>query len=192
MAWLVAGLLIFLGTHSVRIFADGWRTTQIAARGEGRFKLVYTVASFVGLALIVVGYGLARQAPVTLYTPAIGLRHVALPLTLVSFWFLAAAYGPANHLRAAVGHPMVIGTKIWAFAHLLANGTLADVLLFGGFLVWAIVLFTRSRRRDRAAGKRPAPGTMPGTAIAVGVGTVAWLLFAFYLHGWLFGVQPLG
>jgi uncharacterized membrane protein len=95
-------------------------------------------------------------------------------------------------MKAWLGHPMVAGGKVWALAHLIANGTLAGVILFGSFLVWAIVNFAVSRRRDRAAGVTYPPGTLAGDAIAVFVGSIAWVIFAFFLHEWLIGVRPLG
>jgi uncharacterized membrane protein len=91
-----------------------------------------------------------------------------------------------------VHHPMTVGVKVWAFAHLIANNTLADVLLFGGFLVWSIATFAAARRRDRANGTTYAAGTASGTAITVVVGTVAWVVFALWLHGPLIGVRPFG
>ena len=154
MTPLVAGLLLFLGAHSVRIFADDWRTRTIARSGPGRWKGVYSVISLAGFALIVWGYGLAREAPVVVFAPPVWARHLASLLTLPAFVLLAAAKGPANRIRAAVGHPMVAGVKLWAFAHLLANGNLADVVLFGAFLAWAIADFVAARRRDRVAGTR--------------------------------------
>ncbi|HAB05461.1 MAG TPA: NnrU family protein, partial [Alcanivorax sp.] len=104
----------------------------------------------------------------------------------------AAAYVPGNRIRARLGHPMVVGTKVWAFGHLLAIGLLHDVVLFGAFLVWAIVAFARLRRRDRAQGVTYAPGTLKGDVITLVVGVLAWALFAFWLHGALIGVRPFG
>ena len=187
---LLAGLVIFLGLHSVRIFADEWRSAKIAALGEKRWKGLYTLGSFVGLGLIIWGFSLCRQAPVPLYHPPVWTRHLAGLLVLVAFWLIAAAYVPRNHLKAALGHPMVAGVKLWALAHLLANGTLADVLLFGGFLVWAIVLFPVARRRDRAAGVDPPKAAAGKTLVALAGGTVVWAVFAFWLHQLLFQVRP--
>jgi uncharacterized membrane protein len=113
-------------------------------------------------------------------------------LTLISFVMLAAAYVPGNAIKAKLRHPMMLGTKVWAFAHLLANGTLADLLLFGGFLAWAVLGFRAARQRDRAAGTNYGSGTLPATLITVVVGVVAWLVFALWLHGWLIGVRPFG
>jgi uncharacterized membrane protein len=192
MIVLVLGLVIFLGVHSVRIVADDWRGATLARVGEGTWKGVYSLLSLAGFVLIVWGYGLTRTAPVELWSPPVWTRHAASLLTLVSFVLLAAAYVPGTRIKAAVGHPMVVGTKVWAFAHLIANGRLADVVLFGGFLAWAVVLYAASRRRDRRLGIRHVAGPASRDAIAVAVGVAAWLAFAFWLHAWLIGVQPFG
>jgi uncharacterized membrane protein len=192
MTMLILGLLIFLGAHSVRIFADGWRTRQLARLGEGKWKGLYSVVSAVGLVLIVWGYGLARAEPTVLWMPPLWTRHVAALLTVPAFILIVAAYVPGNRIKAGLGHPMVAGVKVWAFAHLLANGTLAGVILFGAFLAWAVADFASARRRDRRAGTVYPAGTIARDAVAVIVGLVAWAAFAFYLHGWLFGVRPFG
>lgn len=190
MAILILGLAIFLGIHSVRIVADRWRQAQVARVGENAWKLGFSLLSAAGLGLIVWGYGLARASPVVLWNPPLGMRHPAGLLTLIAFVFLAAAYVPRNHIKARFHHPMVLGVKTWAVAHLLANGTVADVLLFGSFLIWAMCSFIAARRRDRLAGITYAAGTAAGTLIAVAGGIIAWGLFAFWLHGVLIGVQP--
>jgi uncharacterized membrane protein len=192
MLTLILGLVLFLGAHSVRIVADDWRTHSIARLGERPWKGLYALVSIVGFGLIVWGYGMARAQPVVLWTPPIAMRHVAALLTLLAFVLVAAGNVPRNAIRARLGHPMLLGTKVWAFAHLLANGTLADVLLFGGFLVWAVVCFRSARRRDRAAGKGYPAGSVRNTAIAVIAGIVAWALFAFWLHAAWIGVAPFG
>ena len=192
MEILILGLTLFLGVHSVRIVADSWRTRMIAARGENTWKGLYTLVSLAGFALIVWGYGLARQQPVVLWNPPVGMRHLASLLTLVAFVFITAAYVPANGIKARLRHPMMLGTKLWALAHLLANGNLADVLLFGSFLVWAILGFRAARARDRASNAQAPIGKLSGTLVAVGVGVVLWAVFAFWAHGALIGVRPFG
>ena len=192
MGLLILGLVVFLGIHSVRIVADGWRTQFIAQRGEGAWKGLYSVLSLAGFALLVWGYGLARQQPVVLWVPPLGMRHAASLLTLIAFVLLAATYVPRNGIKAKLHHPMVLVVKVWAFGHLLANGNLADVLLFGGFLVWAALSFKAARGRDRAAGTTYPAGTAAGTAITVVVGLLAWAGFAFWAHGVLIGVRPFG
>lgn len=192
MTALIAGLLLFLGPHATRIFAEGFRQRQIAAHGLRRWKGLYSLVSLAGLVLIVWGYGQARLDPVLLWQPPRGMRHAALLLTLIAFVLLAASDSPRNHIKAALHHPMVLGVKVWAFAHLLANGMLADVVLFGSFLVWAIVLYAVSRRRARREGTVYPPGTLRGTVITLVAGVGVWLLFVFWLHSWLIGVSPLG
>jgi uncharacterized membrane protein len=192
MTWLVLGLFLFLSTHSVRIFAESWRGGRIAKMGLKPWKGVYSVISIIGFVLIVWGYGVARGAPVVLYTPPVWTKHVAALLTIPAFILLVAAYVPGTRIKRAVGHPMVAGVKIWAFAHLLANGTLADVVLFGAFLAWAVADYTAARRRDRAAGMVYVVGPVSRDIIAVVVGLVAWAAFAFWLHGAWIGVRPFG
>ncbi len=192
MTTLIAGLVLFLGAHSVRIFAEGWRSAQIARAGLGAWKAIYSIVSLAGFAMIVWGYGQTRLAPVDLWFPPVWTRHAAALLTLPAFVLLAAAYVPGTRIKAAVGHPMVAGVKLWAFAHLLSNGRLGDVVLFGAFLAWAIADFIASRRRDRAAGTRYAVGPVSRDVLAVAIGVVAWAAFAFVLHGWLIGVRPFG
>ena len=192
MSLLVLGLILFLGVHSVRIVSDGWRARTLARVGEHAWKGVYSLLSGLGLVLIVWGYGLARQSPVLLWEPPPGMRHLAGLLTLAAFVGIAAAYVPRNAIKASLHHPMVLGVKVWALAHLLANGTLADVLLFGGFLAWAVFDFRAARRRDRAAGTVYPPGTPAGTAAAIGVGVAAWAVFALWGHAALIGVRPFG
>ncbi len=192
MTLLILGLVIFLGAHSTRIFAESWRGAQIARLGANGWKGLYSVASLIGFVLLVWGYGIARQEPVPLWTPSMGLRHLASLLTLVAFVFLAAAYVPRNAIKARLHHPMTLGVKVWALSHLLANHTLADVLLFGGFLLWSVLCFRAARARDRSAGTVYPAGTSAGTAITVAAGLGAWLVFAMWLHGPLIGVRPFG
>lgn len=191
MLMLIAGLVVFLGAHSVRIFADDWRGRQIAKLGELPWKGIYSVVSIVGFVLIVWGYGAARADAVALWEPPVWTRHLASLLTLPAFILLVAAYVPGTRIKAAVGHPMVLGVKLWAIAHLAANGRLADIILFGAFLLWAVLDFSAAKRRDRAAGRSypPAPGFVRD-AIAVTVGIAAWFAFALHLHFWLIGVRP--
>jgi len=192
MIILILGLVLFLGTHSARIFADGWRTRQIAKLGEKTWKGLYAAVSAVGLVLIVYGYGLARAQPVTLWTPPTWAQQLAGPLTLLAFILLAAAYVPGNRIKARIGHPMLLAVKVWAFAHLVANGTLNAVVLFGAFLTWAVTDFIVARRRDRATGAVYPPGRPALDLATTAVGIVAWAVFAFALHAWWIGVSPFG
>ena len=147
MAILILGLVLFLGVHSIRIVADGWRTATIGRVGELPWKAVYALLSIAGFVLIVWGFGLARQQPVQLWMPPRGMRHLASLLTLIAFVPVAAAYVPRNAIKARLHHPMVLGVKVWALAHLLANGNVAHVVLFGAFLLWAVLSFRAARAK---------------------------------------------
>lgn len=191
MTYLILGLTIFLTTHSIRIFADGWRTRTIARVGQNSWRGVYSLISIAGLALLAWGYGQARLESVVLYDPPAFTRQIAGLLMLISFVLVAAAYVPANHIKSAVGHPMVAGVQVWAFAHLLSNGRLAGVVLFGAFLAWAIVDFIAARKRDRAAGTVYPAGQAMRTALVVAAGIGVWAAFVYRLHYWLIGVPLL-
>lgn len=191
MVLLIAGLILFLGVHSVRIFADDWRTQIIAQHGEKKWKGLYSLIAIAGFVLIIVGYGSARSMPVVLWEPPFWGRHLAILLNLFAFILITAAYVPRNSIKARLGHPMILSVKIWALAHLLANGALADLLLFGGFLIWAVLDFRSSHRRDRAAATVRAPGASTNTFLTVVLGGVLWLAFLYWLHAWLIGVAPL-
>ena len=193
MLLLVLGLALFLGVHSTRVFADGWRTSMIQRLGEKPWKGLVAIASILGFALIVWGYGLARQDPVVLWPqPPVAMRHIAALLTLVAFVLLVAPYVPRNHFKAKLRHPQVIGVKVWAFAHLIANNTLADVVLFGSFLLWAVLDFRSARRRERTLATVPPTGTLPMTSLNVAIGVVLWVGFAFWAHERWIGVAPMG
>jgi uncharacterized membrane protein len=192
MTYLVLGLLIFLGVHSVRILADDWRTRIRARIGALPWKVFYSLLSVIGFGLIVWGFGQARQQPVQLWSPPVGMRHVASLLTLISFVLLAAAYVPGNGIKARVHHPMVLGVMLWAVGHLLSNGNIGHVVLFGSFLLWALADFFAAQRRDAAARTTYPHGTAGATGITVAVGVGAWIVFALWLHGLLMGVRPVG
>ena len=194
MTWLIVGLVLFLGVHSVSIVEPMARDRWAGALGENGWKGLYSVLSLAGLVLIAMGYGAAREAPVILYTPPAGLRHLAALLMLPVFILLLAAYLPGRIQRAA-RHPMLAAVKFWALAHLLANGSLADVLLFGGFLAWAVADRISVKRRA-AAGLRVGPPLKlsgPDRDLwAVIGGLLVYGVFAGWAHGALFGVRPFG
>lgn len=192
MTVLLIGLILFLGVHSTRIVADPWRTAMLAKLGEGGWKGAYALASAAGLTLIVIGYGQARLDPVDLWMPPLWTRHAASALLLPAFILLTAAYVPGNAIKSRLGHPMVLGTKVWALAHLMANGRLADLLLFGGFLLWSVLAFRSARARDRSAGVIRSAGRAAPTMMTLVVGLVAWAVFAMFLHLPLMGVRPFG
>ncbi len=191
MIWLVAGLILFLGVHSTGLLAPAWREQQISKLGKPAWKGIYAVLSLVGLVLIVIGYGQARMEPTWIWMPPVGLRHLVLLLMVPVFILLVATYVPGNAIRAKLGHPMLAAVKLWALSHLLANGTVADILLFGSFLAWAVAGFVVLRRRDRLAGKEPEASNARATAGTIVGGLVLWYFFAAYLHVWLFGVSPM-
>jgi uncharacterized membrane protein len=190
MMLFVAGLMIFLGVHSIAIVAPGWRDAQLAQRGEKAWKGLYTLVSIVGFALLIYGYGVARQTPLQLYTPPAALRHLALLLMLPVFPLLFAAYLPGR-IKTAARHPMLLAVKFWATAHLLVNGTLADVLLFGAFLVWAVVDRMVVKRRAVARSVPGAPPAPYNDAIVIVGGLAVYAAFVMGVHLWLIGVSPL-
>jgi uncharacterized membrane protein len=190
MPLLIAGLVLFLGVHSVAIVAPSFRTRTIQRMGEGAWKGLYALISLAGFVLICYGFGLARQAPVVLYSPPIWLHHLALLVMLPVFPLLIAAYLPGR-IKTAAKHPMLAAVKFWAFAHLLANGSLADVLLFGGFLAWAVGDRISVKRRAMPQVLRTAPPGPWNDAIAVVLGLAVYALLIGWAHVRLFGVSPL-
>jgi uncharacterized membrane protein len=209
MALLILGLVLFLGAHSTRILADNWRTRTIARIGEKPWKGLYSLVSLIGFALLVWGYAQARQQ-VPLWNPPGWTKHLTALLMLPVFPMFVAAYVPRNGIKARLKHPQVLSVKLWAVAHLVSNGNLADVLLFGAFLAWAVVDFSAARKRDReqvgvvdpravveAAAPSPPPSPrrgegVGGTAVCVVVGLAVYVVFAVWLHGLLIGVRPFG
>lgn len=192
MLIFVAGLVLFLGVHSVRIVGDNWRDQQRRKLGANTWRGIYTVLSLIGMGLLVWGWSMVREAPTLIWIPPLGMRHAASLFTLLAFILLVAAYVPGNAIKARVHHPMVAGVKLWAVAHLMANGNLAHIILFGSFLAWAVVDFIAARKRDRRSGAARVVTSMQATLITVVVGVVSWGVFAFWLHGWLMGVKPFG
>jgi uncharacterized membrane protein len=189
MSYLIIGLVLFLGVHSVAIVASDWRDRTLARMGEGPWKGLYSVISIAGFVLLIWGYGLARQTPTVLYMPPVWTRYVTAALMLPVFPLLLAAYLPGR-IRAALKHPMLAAVVFWAFAHLVANGMLADVLLFGGFLVWAVAdRLSMKRRPVRVI--RTAPPTGFNDLISVVVGLALYAVFVLWLHAKWFGVWPL-
>ncbi len=192
MAVLIAGLLLFLGVHSLHALAPGVRSGLIQRLGSVGYKGVYGLLSLLGFVLILYGYGLARVEPVLLWSPPPWIRHLVALFTLPAFILVVAAYVPGNHFKARLGHPMLLGVKLWAAGHLLAVGWLHGIVLLAGFLIWAIVAFAAAKRRDRSAGVVRARGNVVRSALCVIIGSALWVLFALHLHlGWI-GVAPFG
>ncbi|MDT8999599.1 NnrU family protein [Paucibacter sp. APW11] len=192
MTALILGLILFLGVHSTRIIAEDWRSARRAAIGENAWKLGYTAISLLGFALIIWGFGQARQDALVLWATPRGMNHLAALLMLLSLVLLVAAYVPHNHLKARLGHPMLLGVKVWALAHLLANNTLPELLLFGGFLIWSVLCFRSARQRDRLNPPAAITPRIGATLLTVLIGAALWALFAFWAHALLIGVRPLG
>jgi uncharacterized membrane protein len=189
MIFLISGLVIFLGIHSISIVAPAARDRWAAAMGPNLWRGVYSLISLAGFVLLVHGYGLARQSPTVLYVPPLWLRHVVLLLMLPVFPLLFAAYLPGR-IKSALKHPMLVAVKTWALAHLLANGMLADVLLFGGFLAWAVV--DRISLKRRVA--RPIAGASASPwndVIAIIGGLAVYGVTLLWLHRVLIGVPLL-
>jgi uncharacterized membrane protein len=176
MLSLVAGLVLFLGVHSVAIVAPGLRARGFVRLGEGAWKGSYSLVALIGLALIVYGFSLARRSPVVLYSPPYWTHYLAAVLMLPVFPLLLAAYLPGR-IRTAAKHPMLAAVKFWALAHLLANGTLADCLLFGGFLAWAVVDRISLKRRPAQAMRIAPPGRWnDAIALIGGLALYAWVI----------------
>ena len=189
MTLLILGLVLFIGMHSVSIVAPSWRDRVAARMGEIPWKGLYSLVSLAGFVLVVWGYGQARLEPVVLYVPPIWTRHLTLLLMVPVFPMLLATYLPGR-IQTTLKHPMLSAVKLWAFAHLLANGNLADVVLFGTFLAWA----SADRISLRSRTPLPVPGAPPGKAndwIVLIAGLALYGAFLVWLHAWLIGVSPL-
>jgi uncharacterized membrane protein len=193
MLLLTLGVVLFAAAHAVPMF-PAFRARLAGAIGDGGVKGVVALGVGIGFALMIWGYGTAREeAVVVLWDPPVWTRHLAVLLMLPAFIMLAAAYTPPGRLKAALKHPMLASVKLWAFAHLLANGTLADLVLFGGLLAWAVADRISLARRERAGlVQRPVAGPAANDLIAVAVGTAIWAALTFGGHAYLFGVSPLG
>jgi uncharacterized membrane protein len=190
MCLLIAGLAIFIGAHSIAIVSPRLRDSLRTRLGAGAWRAIYSVVSLIGFVLICMGFFLARLSPVLLYAPPAWLRYVAIVLMVPVFPLVLASFLPGR-IRTAMKHPLLAGVKIWALAHLLANGTLADVLLFGSFLAWAVIDRISFKRRPPQI-LRTAPERPWNDAAAVILGLVVYALFLFGAHRWLFGIAPLG
>lgn len=189
MAWLVAGLALFLGAHSVRIFAASWRDGVVRRLGAGPWKGLYSLVSLTGLGLIIFGYGHARGAAPLYDLPPV-LAHLTFALVPLGFICVVAAYWPANHIKLWLGDPMVFGVGLWALGHLLANATPAAMALFGAFLAWAIADYVSLRGRSAITTVRAAK--IQNTALVFIVGSILAGAFAVWLHRLLIGVPLHG
>lgn len=188
MLGLIAGLVIFLGVHSIAIVAPDWRNAMVRRLGAGPWKALYSLVALLGLLLLIHGYSIARVDAFWLYVPPPWTRHLGMLLLLPVFVLLLAAYLPGR-IHAWLRHPMLVAVKLWALAHLLMNGSVADVLLFGGLLAWAVVDRISLKRRGFTPASAPQlPATAFNDALAIGGGVAIYLAFVFGLHAWLIGV----
>src|SRR3954464_15474760 len=190
MALLILGLVIFLGTHAFTM-ARAPRAALIARLGEGPYKGLYALASLIGVVLIAIGFGRYRAAGyIEVWDPPVWTRHLALLLMWPAWVMVVAAYFPGR-IKRTLKHPMLAGVKLWAFAHLLANGDLGSILLFGSILAWAIAARISVKRRSVVqdhGGPAAAPAGLRNDILAVAIGTAAYLGFAIWGHAWLIGV----
>ncbi|MCF6320950.1 MAG: NnrU family protein [Rhizobiaceae bacterium] len=188
MLYFIVGLIIFFAIHMVRSVAPQWRDARIASMGELKWKALYSILSLAGFMLLIRGFAQIRPDVPILFTPPVWAPHLASALMAIAFIFMVAAYAPTGRIKQAVKHPFLLAIKIWAFAHLLANGDLASAILFGSFLAYSVW--------DRIAVKRrgapnPVGTSVIGDFLAVVLGLAFWALFVFWAHEWLFGVNPI-
>lgn len=198
MEMMILGLILFLGVHSTRIFAEGLRTRAIERMGLNAYKSIYAVLSLVGFVLIVKGHDSALDSTTWGWAPPIFTRHLAVLLMLFAIIMLVSTYIPNNHIKAKLKHPMVISVKVWALAHLISNGEAANIILFGSFLIWAVLDFRFARQRDRLNEQSASEGlthssqtNMLSTIICLVLGALIWGAMVGYLHNVLFGVYPI-
>ncbi len=192
MLLLLLGLILFVGTHGFTMARER-RAALVERFGEGGYKAGYSVLSLIGIILISVGYGNYRASGyIPVWTPPIWTAHLSLILVWLAFIAFVAAYLPGR-IKGALKHPMLAGVKIWALAHLLANGDLGSILLFGSLLAWAVAARISVKRRSVAAvhGGTAAPAGLRNDILAVVIGTVAYVAFAFWLHQLLIGVPVI-
>lgn len=188
---MIAGLLLFLGAHTLTTQRE-LRARMIASTGEGTYKIVYSLVSALGLALIVWGFSRYRATGwIDVWSPPVAMKHIAVALMLPAVIMFAASY-LRGRIYTTLKHPMLAAVKLWAAAHLLANGDLGSIILFGSFLAWAV--FDRiSLKRRKDAGGPPIPvGGATNDLIAIAVGVIAYLALAFAFHPAVIGVAVVG
>ncbi len=192
MALLILGIVIFIGIHLVRSFAPGLRAAVTKRSGTGAWHAIHGIAALVGLALIAIGFVKARATTGILYTPPVFMTHIALTLMLIASIFLVAAFLPAGKIRVATKHPAILAIKIWALAHLLANGEAPSVLLFGAFLAWGVILRISMKKRWRAGEiTYPAFVSSRYDLAAVLIGAALYGVIVWKLHALVIGVAPI-
>ena len=186
MLYLIAGLVLFLGVHSVSIVSYRWRDAMVERLGPGAWRALHSLISVAGLALIVYGFGRAREAPVILYVAPIWVRDTMIMVMPFVFPIAFAAYLPGL-ISTLFKHPLLVAVKLWATLHLLVNGSLADVVLFGSVLAWAVADRISLKRRP----PRPTPTAPPwkwNDAIAILLGFTVYVVLVAGGHQWLTGL----
>ncbi|MBB3655108.1 putative membrane protein [Rhizobium sp. BK650] len=192
MTLLIIGIVLFLGVHLVRVVAPDFRRSMIASLGETGWRAGYSIASIGTLVLLIYGFGQARQVTGMLYYPPVWMAHITVALMLIAMICLVASLLPAGHIATKTKHPMVLSVKIWALAHLLANGETSSVLLFAAFLAWGVIMRISLKRRERR-GEITLRSFVSAKydLYAVIIGAVVWALIIWRVHEWLIGVAPL-
>ncbi len=190
MIYLITGLVLFIGSHSIKMLAPGARERAILAVGQNAYRGLYSLVSLVGFGLLIWGYGQMRADPVFLYDPPEWGRHVTHTLMLISFILLAAP-NSTGWIKSTIRHPMALATVLWSGSHLLVNGTLGDILLFGWLFVWSVLNFLSSRSRDRNNSEITKTGFNINDVIAIVAGGAVYVAILLWLHVWLIGVPVI-
>jgi uncharacterized membrane protein len=191
---LIVGLVLFLGAH-IFVTLRQPRAAAIARLGEGPYKGLFALVAIIGIALIAWGFGRYRAAGwIEVWHPPAVMRHITVALVWPAMILLVAAYLP-GHIKPVVKHPMLAGVKLWAFAHLLSNGDLGSIILFGSFLAWGVYARIAAKRRGEVVGANPTVGTgsaWANDAIAIVAGTALYLVLGYWFHPAAIGVPAFG
>jgi uncharacterized membrane protein len=191
LSLLILGLIVFIGAH-VFVTRRDMRAATIKHLGEGPYKLQFSVVSLIGLVLIGWGFSMYRATGwVDVWHPPVWTRHLAVALVWPAFIFVAAAYSPGR-IKTTLKHPMLVGVKLWALAHLIANGDLGSIVLFGSILGWAVFDRISLKRRNDPGGPSIPVGGVRNDIIAVVVGTLVYVALGLWFHPWVIGVPVFG
>ncbi|MCV2402459.1 NnrU family protein [Marinomonas sp. C2222] len=192
MLTLTVGLVIFFAVHSISLVAPEWRDRNMTGRkGVLQWHTRIGMISLLSTAFIIMGYQEARLEPIWLWFPPLFTRHITSLLMVIALFFVGAAIIPKTKTKSKVGYPFLIAIKLWAVAHLISNGNLADLVLFGGFLAWSVTSYVVYRRRDRQAGVKPSESSIRFDLMAVSFALASSFFIIAYLHKALIGVSPL-
>ncbi len=191
MLIFILGLIIFLGTHSIRIFFEAWRIKQIHALGEKKWKGIYSLLSLIGFVLIIIGYNQTKLSNIVIWNAPLWTWHITILLNLIASILITASYVPNNAIKVKLYDPMILGVKTWAFAHLISNGTLVGIILFGSFLIWAIVDYKSCRTRRLSITTESIYLSSVMTAVTLVIGIIVWAVILFYGHELIIGINPI-